>query len=54
MEWLDLGPGVGIGERNGWIESIDGLRVGDPERREAAGSIGAELSEVHIERAIFL
>src|SRR5579864_9709544 len=54
MEWLDLRSRVGVRKSHGRIKATDGLRVGDAESREAAGTIGAQLSEVHVERAIFL
>ena len=54
MERLHLGACVNVGESHGWIESVDGLRVGDAELGQPRGTICGELSKVHIERAIFL
>lgn len=54
VKWLNLRSCMRVGERHRGIEAVDCLRVGDTERREARSAIGAQLSEIHIERAILL
>ena len=54
VERLHLGPGVSVGESDVGIECVDSLRVGDAELGKTRGTIAAELSEIHVERAVFL
>ena len=49
MERLSLRASVGIGESNRGIEYVDSLGIGNAELGEPRGTIGAELSQVHVE-----
>ena len=54
VKWLNFRSRMRVGKGNRGIEAVDCLRVSDTEWREARSTIGAELSEIHIERAVFL
>ena len=54
VERLNLGSGVAVGERDIRVEAIHRLRIGDPDAVEPVHAVSTELSQIHVEGAVFL
>src|SRR6185369_11193618 len=54
MEGARTYVSIVIRKHDAGIKTVDGLRIGDAKRLQTRGSISSELSEIVIERTIFL